>query len=274
MQRLQPAAASHATEDVPDLPLPPDLEIRSLPLLQRLDSLREPGVTQQEVDLFLKGLSAVLPAQESPRVRADLMLDILEDSRLCELTGSDGGQVGATALEVLLTLGYPYALEVTPAMLARVREAEPSTLPPSVPVGLGVAGATGLVYLVTFLPQFLDLLELRNAYHGRLPTSALRGFDDTAVYLPLFMALFLGPTLLTGLTWICKLHGARPYFNLLQWIVGVAGLWLGLTGHLLGLGSHHPLGVLSCSALTLVSAFCLRPREDPEQAPSGPDAGT
>ena len=46
-----------------------------------------------------------------PRVRADVMLDILEDKRLCALTGSDGRRVGVMALEALLELGFPYALE-------------------------------------------------------------------------------------------------------------------------------------------------------------------
>lgn len=273
MERLQSAPTLAPAESVPELPLPPDLEIRSLPLLQRLDALREPGVTQREVDLFLQGLAAILPEHETPRVRADLMLDVLEDSRLCELTGSDGSQVGAIALEVLLALGYPYALEVTPAMLARVRGSERTPTPRSVIVGVSVAGVSGLVYLSGYLSQYLSYLSLGE---GPVPSS-WRGvqsrptFDDAVTLLPLFFTLLLAPAALTALTWPLKWRVPRMFFNTLQWMLGTAGLWLGLTRDLfdLHLQTSHQESLVLLSTLTLLSAFCLRSRSS---TPTPPEA--
>jgi hypothetical protein len=277
MERLQSPPALAAAESVPELPLPPNLEIRTLPLLRRLDALREPDVTQPEVDQFLRGLSAILPEQESPRERADLMLDVLEDSRLCELTGSDGTQVGATALEVLLALGYPYALEVTPTMLARVRDSAPTTIPRSVFVGVGVAGVSALFYLSGFLSQYLSYLSLSE---GPTPYSwqgvpGRPAFDDAVTQLPLLFTLLLAPATLTALTWSLKWRGPRLLFNALQWGLGAAGLWLGLTGGLFDLyvQDSHQGSLLLLGTMTLVSALCLRPRASPPPSPEPRPSG-
>jgi hypothetical protein len=134
----------------------PALEVESRPLLERLEGLREPGVTPKEVDAFLAGLSAPRPPSEPPRVRADLMLDLLGDERVCALTGSDGRRVGAVVLETLLGLGYPYALEVTPEMLAWARGPRRTLRH----LRLGLAGGTLLLLLGLQLYDRLGPLEL------------------------------------------------------------------------------------------------------------------
>ena len=268
MPRLQQAPAPLTAEDVPEPSLPPVLEIRSLPLLERLDALREPGVSQREVDLFLEGLSAILPEHESPRVRADLMLDVLEDSRLCELTGSNGARVGATALEVLLELGYPYALEVTPAMLARARVAARTPLPRSVFVGLGAAALTSLLCLSGFLSQFLSYLDLLEHPIGE--SWVPQGFDSSVTWLPLFLALLMAPPLFTGLSWMLRLRVPTLLFNVTQWLVGGWTVWLGVNRSLFDLSldaGSHQVSLVLFGLLTLGGAFCLRPRAQAEPTP-------
>ncbi len=121
MERVREAPPSSAEESLPSLQEMPPVALEASTLLARMRLLREPGAAVEEVDAFLEDLSAPRPQGEPPRVRADVMLDLLEDARLCALTGTDGRRVGVVALEALLGLGYPYALELTPEMLALAR---------------------------------------------------------------------------------------------------------------------------------------------------------
>lgn len=159
MERVQEAPPPSASEELASLPPMPLVEPGTIPLLARLEDLRGPGVTAGEVDAFLAGLSAPRPPDEPPRLRADLLLDVLEDPRVAEFTGSDGRRVGAVALEALLGLGYPYALEVTPDMLARVRDAEPRHLSRGTRWALGLAGGGNLLlHTGIYLYRYIDTL--------------------------------------------------------------------------------------------------------------------
>lgn len=250
-----------------ELPAPPPVEVHALPLLRRLNVLRSPGVTQQEVDTFLEGLSTILPAHESPRVRADLMLDILDDSRLCALTSSEGTQVGAIALEVLLELGYPYALEVTPAMLARGRGPAPAQpLPLAVRAGLGVGAAAALLHGVGLLPTLVhSLIEEYTANGGHLPHQD----EGAAEYMPLVVLMMLGTALLSGLGWRSLPRGLRDFVNGVQWVTGLVCVGIGALKdlHLMNFTPGTSQLFLWTGGLTLVSALCLRLAPEPDKAP-------
>ncbi len=269
MERLRQAPLPSQEENTPPLQLRPQLVVPADTLVQRLQVLREPGLTQQEVHDLMHARSADPPAGEPPRVRADVMLDILEDERMCELTATDGSRVGAIALEVLMELGFPYALEVTPSMLKRARGRPPLVIPRSVKAGLGVAGLNTLVYASQTLGDFIEYQEVSGhpGYYYRLDALYHR-IDDASMGMPVFVALLLGPAMLSGLTWWLRLRAPRPFFNALQWLVGVAFMTLGFTGGVFGLRLTHSEGLMALSGLlTLVSAWLLRPRAEPGGEP-------
>ncbi|HEX8441354.1 MAG TPA: hypothetical protein VF697_40090, partial [Archangium sp.] len=199
MERVREAPPAPSEESVPSLEELPRVAPEASTLLEGMRGLREPGVTAEEVDAFLEGLSAPRPQGEPPRVRADVMLDILEDRRLCALTGTDGRRVGVVALEALLGLGYPYALEVTPEMLALARgsAATRERLPGHLRAGLGLA------FINVLLPVGTHALEAFDSPHAS--ARALVGVPpgehplDVGSNLPLLVPLLLGPPLLSAL---------------------------------------------------------------------------
>ncbi|HVG61556.1 MAG TPA: hypothetical protein VNA24_23555 [Hyalangium sp.] len=88
-----------------------------------VEEARAPGVTRAEIDALLVGLSQPLSSDTSPRERADLLLSLMEDGRIADYTGADGRTVRVAAIQALLALGYPYALEVPPeALEAKARD--------------------------------------------------------------------------------------------------------------------------------------------------------
>jgi hypothetical protein len=90
-----------------------------------LERARAPDAARPEVDALLRGLALPLAPGEDARARADLLHDILEDKRVRAFMGSKGRRVAHAAVEALVALGYPYALEVPPELLAEFRLAPP-----------------------------------------------------------------------------------------------------------------------------------------------------
>ena len=62
----------------------------------------------------------------SPRATADRLQELLGSGELTTLRASDGTSARAVAVERLLGLGYPYALEVSPEDLAHWQAERPS----------------------------------------------------------------------------------------------------------------------------------------------------
>ncbi len=62
----------------------------------------------------------------SPRATADRLQALLAGGELARVRGPDGTSARAVAVERLLALGYPYALEVAPEDLAHWRAERPS----------------------------------------------------------------------------------------------------------------------------------------------------
>jgi hypothetical protein len=236
------------------------------PLLEQLASLREPGVTTAQVDAFLEGLAAPRPSHEPPRVRADLMLDVLEDEWLCELTGSAGRRAGAVALEALLGLGYPYALEVTPEMLAQARRSPPVPFPFRSVLGLGLAGLNallplGVVVALTELPPLGLLPESFFRLFASTPFLALRLERSPTFPFPFALAL-LGPPLLSVLADRSQQPALKRLSHTLQWL-GV-GLAVWGAAHW---GREAPASAvlaLVTALLSLLTLHCLTPPKAPE----------
>jgi hypothetical protein len=264
MERVREAPAPPEESPPSLLQPPPELVLEARPLLEQLASLREPGVTTAQVDAFLAGLAAPRPSHEPPRVRADLMLDVLEDEWLCELTGSAGRRAGQVALEALLGLGYPYALEVTPEMLAQARRSPPVPFPFRPVLGLGLAGLNAL------LPLGLQVGLTELPPLGLLPESFFRLFATTP-FLPLrlepwpafaFSLALLGPPLLSVLADGFGLASLKRLSHALQWL----GVGLAVWGASLW-GREAPASAVLClltALLSLLTLHCLTPPKAPE----------
>ncbi len=120
-----------------------------------VEEARAPGAARPEIDALLAGLSQPLPSDASPRERADLLLSLIEDVQLASATGSDGRTVRVAAIQALLALGYPYALEIPPeALEAKARDE--GTGPGLLSTRKGKLGF-GIVFLAGLL-QFLPLI--------------------------------------------------------------------------------------------------------------------
>ena len=94
------------------------------PLAPALAEARAPGADARVRRTFLDRLAHL--DLGSPRATADCLLKLLASEDLASVRGSDGTSARAVAVERLLALGYPYALEVSPEDLAHWRAERPS----------------------------------------------------------------------------------------------------------------------------------------------------
>jgi hypothetical protein len=99
-----------------------------------LEAVRSPGVMKSDVDALLRGLALPVAGDESPLMRADFLLALVESSDVGPLEGSDGCTVRVAAVEALLELGYPHALQVPPDALEEARRARAGPEPRDVPI--------------------------------------------------------------------------------------------------------------------------------------------
>jgi hypothetical protein len=96
-------------------------------LQECVSQVLSPGALRADVDALLRALEHPLAQSDSPRSRADSLISLLESNRVSGMKGSSGQQVHAAALEALLKLGLPYALELSPAALTRARRSTKRT---------------------------------------------------------------------------------------------------------------------------------------------------
>jgi hypothetical protein len=115
------------------------------PLAHALAEARAPGADARARRTFVDRLARL--ELGSPRTTADCLLKLLASGDLAPLRASDGTSARAVAVERLLALGYPYALEVSPEDLAHWREERPS----------GAADGRGLSVLVMTVAVCLSL---------------------------------------------------------------------------------------------------------------------
>jgi hypothetical protein len=180
--RSAPPTSSTAVGDARIVSLPAEL-----PALKVLvEEVRAPGATRTEVDALIAGLSQPLPPETSPREHADLLLSLMEDAQLADSTGTDGRTVRAAAIQALLALGYPYALEVSPeALEATVRDEGkgPGLLSTQKgKVGLGLVALAGILQ---FIPVIFFALEAPDSSPSKALVEFLSiGFILSSTFLP------------------------------------------------------------------------------------------
>jgi hypothetical protein len=94
------------------------------PLELALAEARAPGADAAARRTFVDRLARL--DLGDARATADALLKVLASADLTTLRASDGTSARAAAVERLLALGYPYALEVSPEDLAHWRAERPS----------------------------------------------------------------------------------------------------------------------------------------------------
>jgi hypothetical protein len=201
------------------------------PLASLIEEARAPGAGRAEVDALLAGLSQPLPPESSPREHADLLLSLIGDDMIASYTGTNGRTVRKAAIQALMALGYPYALEVPPEALEEKSREEELTGPGILSTGRGWAGL-GLVTLAGAL-QAAVVIYLGLSFSEEKLMAFILSFIAAMTLLPALLAV-LGQHL-----------GSRGLMKLgLYWLKGYAWLWGGI-------------GILSFGAmpLTLIPLF-------------------
>jgi hypothetical protein len=177
------AAASSSSEEASLAPWAPAQSLADLK-----DAMNSPGVIQAEVDALLAAIARPPAPDETPRARADLLLalmDLPEEAR--DRTGSNGKTVRVAALEALLELGYPYALEVHPDVLEAVRQQAGGRKHGSQDGGSRVGTAVTLLAMVV---QLVLLLMIFTPVHMRDPPETFQTFLMAGIVAPPLLAVF------------------------------------------------------------------------------------
>lgn len=243
MERTRPPPSSSEDPEVLS-GVPPALPSLS----QLLEVVRGPAVMKSDVDALAEALARPPAGDETPRERADLLLSLLEDPELRDYTGSDGRRVRTLAVEALLALGYPYALEIPPEALAQARPAAAGAAQePRTPVAGLFTG--GLALLTQVL---LGLWGGGLALGGGEPRPGLLLYMAGALLLPTLLAVLGG---WRGLRWP-QLVGVG-----LMVVVGLA--WLTRFAEAaflppLGAYDDRELATGAPAVLLLLSAWLLR----------------
>ncbi|MCP3137257.1 hypothetical protein [Pyxidicoccus xibeiensis] len=246
-----PAAAS---EEASLAPFPPSASLTEL-----RQAMTSPGLIQAEVDALLAAIARPPGDTESPRERADYLLSLLSlPDEASERRGTNGRSLRASALEALMELGYPYALEVPPEVLEAVRLEEPGG------AREGGASMPAIVFtVVTLLVQLVMLFLF--SWGDRTSHSHDSGMDTLSM-------ISLGLVVLPPL--------AALFGHLLDWrrlqSMGVSGMVLqGAFWFLYALGQRVGVWVMLVVPwyLPLLSAYLMRQRSEPDDtAPSAPVA--
>ena len=121
MERVQAPQAQSVDAEVPSLaPFPSETAAPSLELLA-LTARSTPGQEGRDALAALQdALSTLTPTEEHGK----LLVRLLDEGAFNELRGDDGSPTRELAVETLLRLGYPWALQIHPDELAWYRGVE------------------------------------------------------------------------------------------------------------------------------------------------------
>jgi hypothetical protein len=181
-----------------------------------VEEVRAPAAARAEVDALLAGLSLPLASGASPRERADLLLALMGDEQVADYTGTDGRTVRTAAIQALIALGYPYALEVPPEALEAKARDEAASGPGLLSTGKGQLGL-GLVALSGIL-QLLPVLYAAS-------TESWSSMDTIVIVA---LAIITGTTFLPALVTVLGHNvGSRGLKTLgIVWLTIASILWI------------------------------------------------
>lgn len=151
----------------------PDLE-RLRALVDKRTAPQASGRAQlaQDINAALRDLER----QEPSREVADFLLMQLESGALAGLVDPKGRGCRATAVEALISMGFPYALEVSPDDLEHLRAEKGATaLRPPVAAGLGLVFLAGAISLASTLEEGAGALKDLSASQTALMVVAALG---------------------------------------------------------------------------------------------------
>lgn len=115
-----------------------------LPVLLLVDQARDaPPEEQQQLARRINRLLDQMVLEGGSRHVADWFHHLIESGRLEGLADEAGHSCHETAIKGLLAMGFPYALEVSPEDLQRVRPKQPSSLRDNALTVAGTAVAVG-----------------------------------------------------------------------------------------------------------------------------------
>lgn len=199
------------------------------------------GVEQQKAAAAVNAALKLLRETQSGRGTADVVLGLLSKRKLAGLVAPDGRTCRSFAVEQLLALGFPFALEVTPEDLDHHRAQEKK---------LNTATKLLLALLAGFAVAF-PIAQL-------LPDVTL---DPSVLYDQLPFAVGMGGvTAVTALALI----GQRPaspratWLRRLLWLSGALALTLG-TLYTQSFATFPP------GAAAVIAATLLKPKPEPDE---------
>jgi hypothetical protein len=202
---------------------PPSAPLPMLLLAQQ--ARRAEGAERQRLASELNQVLEELGGQGGGRAEADAFHRLLEGGNLDGLVDADGRSCRAAAVESLLALGFPYALEVRPEDLAHLKDAavtpggrlaSPRGGPfPALAVGLGaLAFQVVLVLAGLVAPGGLLILQ------GLLTLLSLAVLTVASVDTPLYRGALALLTVVSGLGLGAVLVPDLPA----GWAAGLGGL--------------------------------------------------
>ncbi|NOJ80133.1 hypothetical protein [Myxococcus xanthus] len=219
------------------------------------DALSSPGVIPSEVDALIAAI-AQHPAgdPEALRERTDYLLSLMTlPGDASVLTGSAGISVRTAAVEALLELGYPYALEVPPDALERARRERklPTTTeaPPSRLLRSPILATTATLLCLVLQVILMALPDVRS-------------LDDIGALLTPYLLPVVAPAFLAIIgTWT----KTRPLQYLGSLGLGIQGLfWFGGVFMLTRMATHVPwLWVAAPWYLPFIASYLVWPRPLP-----------
>lgn len=237
-------SAPPAVLQTEDASLAPWVPAQSLAELK--DAMGSPGVIQAEVDALLAAIARPPAGDETPRARADFLLslmDLPEEAR--DRTGSDGRTVRAAALEALMALGYPYALEVHPDVLEDVRQRAGGRREARQRGSLLGPG-------VTVLALFVQLILIAQVFHWG---------DTWSAFQVVVLGMLVSPPLLAILGQLLDWRGMQSLGVRGMTLQGLAGLLISI---LLVMESYEALRFLMIPwYVPLLAAYLMRTKPEP-----------
>ncbi|WP_050989141.1 hypothetical protein [Corallococcus macrosporus] len=246
------------TRPTPSVSASPVESLAPLPAPASLTALREalgsPGVIPAEVDALLAAMAQAPEGDEARRERTNFLLSLMTlPGDASVQTGSAGITVRTAAVEALLELGYPYALEVPPDALAWARR-ERGTSRRGAPASR--LSPPKLAVAVTALCAVLQLFFVFSTYRSALG-NGMRWEE-----LLLVLAAVTPALLATLGVWL----RARPLQSLGSVGLGLQGLfWLGALLLFAWLTEHSDWLWLALPwYLPLISAYLMWPRREPD----------